>query len=289
VIVRAWPALLVLVACETGGALPPVTAPPPTREQQWERHVPLSKLGAREQREFLDHTRSLLAPCPNVAVPVEQCVFESRDCRACKPAAVFVFDRVRHGTSPGDVTKLYEARFDPRRVVDVPVDGSPAVGPEKARITIVEFGDFECPTCKLVVPVLDGVRAKHESDVRLVYKVRLIGHPHGEIAAQAALAAREQGKFWEMHHKIFENQNALEESDLLAYASSLGLDPKRLRADMDAPAVKDRIVKDGALGDKLGADSTPTIFVNGRLVSWSMLAHDPAGALEAWVAQELAE
>jgi protein-disulfide isomerase len=101
--------------------------------------------------------------------------------------------------------------------------------------------------------------------VRLVYKfMPLTMHPHGESAARAAIAAQAQGKFWEMHDKLFTNGEHLEDADILKYAAAIGLDVERFRADMQSPATKARLDADRKLGDALNVKGTPTIFINGR-------------------------
>jgi protein-disulfide isomerase len=106
-------------------------------------------------------------------------------------------------------------------------------------------------------------------------------HPHGEIAARAAIAAGAQGKFWEMHEKLFAAGPRLEQSDLEGYALSLGLDVERLRADMVSPATKARLEADQKLANDLGVHGTPTIYVDGRM-------YDSKIDLGEWLDQEIA-
>jgi protein-disulfide isomerase len=107
-------------------------------------------------------------------------------------------------------------------------------------VTLVEFADFECPYCAMMAPVLEQVWQQRSQEMRFVYKfMPLSGHPHGEPAARAAIAALDQGKFWEMHDKLFANRDHLEQSDIDGYAKELGLDLNRFHADMQAPATTD--------------------------------------------------
>ena len=106
-------------------------------------------------------------------------------------------------------------------------------------------------------------------------------HPHGESAARAAIAAQAQGKFWEMHDKLFANGEHLDEADILAYARAIGLDLDRFRADLQSAATKARLDADRRLGDALNVKGTPTIFINGR-------EYDSKLDIEEWVDGEIA-
>jgi len=137
-------------------------------------------------------------------------------------------------------------------------------------VTIVEFSDMQCPFCARVNPTLEQVLKEHE-DVRLVFKHNpLAFHKEAEPAARASWAAGKQGKFWEMHDKLFANQSAMRgkgDAGMQAlaeeYAADLGLNIKRFRKDMDSAAARDAVKADQALAAKVGARGTPNFFVNG--------------------------
>lgn len=244
--------------------------------------VDTSTLTPREKTEWSGYVSEFISPCSDTPVPVAQCVKENRACNKCLPAAKFVLKAVRDGLSREQVEKSYHGRFDADRIKDVPLDGSPSIGPASAPVTIIEFADFECPYCGIMYPMLEAVRAKHPNDVRLVYKfLPLGGHPHGEIAARAAIAAWQAGKFWEMHHKLFENQEHLEQGDLDNYAKDLGLDLAKFHNDAMSKLATDRIAADRKLADSLAVKGTPSIYINGR-------EFDPHTELEDWVATEIA-
>jgi protein-disulfide isomerase len=228
--------------------------------------VDTAQLTAREKKEWSQYVSEFLSPCQNVPVSIAQCVQEKRACSKCVPAAKFVLRSVKDGMSREQVEKAYKGRFDADKVKNVPIDGSPVTGTESAAITIVEFADFECPHCGEVAPLLDKVVEQHKGNVRFAFKFYpLPSHPHADAAARAAVAAMNQGKFWEMHHALFKNQRHLEMSDIDGYAKDLGLDVGRLHADMQANATTERIAKDKKLGEDLQIGGTPTIFINGRL------------------------
>ncbi len=227
--------------------------------------VDTRELTPREKHELAKYLGSLASPCPDVAVPVGQCVRERRACRGCVPAAVAVAKAVREGMAEEQVEAMYKQRFDPASAKKIPVDQSPVRGPDSAPVTVVEFADFECPFCQRIAPELDGLLEKRQGKVRFVYKfMPLSMHPHGEPAARAAIAAQAQGKFWEMHHQLFANGTHLEDGDLESYAKALGLDLGRFRTDLQSPATKARLDADRKLADGLGVKGTPTLFINGR-------------------------
>ena len=154
----------------------------------------------------------------------------------------------------------------PAERVAVPSDG-PSRGPATAKVTIVEFSDFQCPFCARVNPTLDQIRASYPDDVRIVFRHDpLPFHNNAALAAEAAVAAEWQGKFWEMHDKLFANQRDLDRAGLEARAAELGLDLPAFRQALDAHAAKARVDADLALGQKLGVHGTPTFFVDGRTV-----------------------
>ena len=242
-----------------------------------------SALTPRERREWSAAVSEFRAPCPSVPVSLAQCVSERRSCPKCLAAAKFLLKAVRMGKGRDQIDRLYRNRYDPAQVKDVPIDGSPTLGPETASVTVIEFADFECPYCGTMVGALDRVREAHKDRVRLVYKFRVFpSHLHSEAACRAAISAHFEGKFWEMHHKLFSNQQALTQSDLELYAKAIGLDPSKLPGTMKDPRVGERLAKDRALGDLLKVNSTPTIYVNGR-------EFDLGDDLESWVAEELGD
>jgi protein-disulfide isomerase len=227
--------------------------------------VDTSAMTPRERKEFSSLVSDLLAPCPNTPVSIAQCVQENRPCAACLQAAKSIAHAVREGASQSQIQEAFKARFDPQGAKVIPTAGSPSKGPEDAKVTVVEFADFECPHCRMAVPMVDAVLAAHPGQVRLVYKfVELTMHVHAEPASRAAWAAGQQGKFWEMERLLFERQDHLEQGDLERYAKILKLDVAKWKTDMDSPAAKDRLAQDQRLEDDLKLKGTPTIYVNGR-------------------------
>lgn len=244
--------------------------------------VDTNQLTQRERKEWSGYVSEFLSPCPNVPVPIAQCMKEKRDCDRCAPAAKYLVKLVKDGMSRDQLEKGYKNRFDPDKVKNVPIDGSPTKGSEAAPITIVEFADFQCPHCGQFAPVIDKVVESRRNDVRFAYKFYVLGKfPNSENASRAAIAAGKQGKFWEMHHLIFANQENLTQQGLDSMAKELGLDVGRLHADMQSPETAERIAKDRKLADDLLVQGTPTIYINGRL-------YDGHQDLNEWLNLELA-
>ncbi|MFT3766346.1 MAG: thioredoxin domain-containing protein [Minicystis sp.] len=245
--------------------------------------VDTSALTPRERKEWAEQVSELLAPCADTPVSIAQCVKESRSCKACLPAAQFLLKQVRAGRPKKDREEAFHARFDAGKVKTLVTGGSPEIGSPDAAVTIVEWADFECPFCRAVYPVLDDLVKTYPTQVRVVFKFYpLQSHPHGEIAARAAAAALNQGKFWEMHHLLFDNQQALEQQDLEKYAKQAGLDLGKFRADFGSKELADRIEKDKKQAEELGLDGTPFLFINGRNVNLQLLGN-PIDDLGDWV------
>jgi len=137
-------------------------------------------------------------------------------------------------------------------------------GPEKAPVTVVEYGDFECPYCGLAEPAVREL-LRDFGDVRYVWRHLPLTdvHPHAQLAAEATEAAAQQGAFWNMHDLLLEHQGALSIRDLIGYAASLGLDTERFTADLRKHVGSARVAEDTDSADLSGVSGTPTFFVNG--------------------------
>ncbi|MCG3111738.1 MAG: thioredoxin domain-containing protein [Candidatus Manganitrophus sp. SB1] len=143
-------------------------------------------------------------------------------------------------------------------------------GNPNAPVTLVEYSDFQCPSCGTYFPLLKELNSEFDDRLRIVYRHYPLGfHAHAELAAQAAEAAGKQGKFWQMHDLIFRQQKDWSEKVgsaralFIGYARDLGLDMARFEADLDSKEVRQAVDADRRSGDRLGVDSTPTFFLNG--------------------------
>jgi len=251
--------------------------------------IDISKLTDREKKEWSRHVGSMLAPCPDVAVPLAQCVKEKRKCAQCVPAAEFLVRQVRSGNPKEQIQTAFADRFDPKQVKKLDVGDSPATGPANAPITIIEFADFECGACALAYLQLQPVKKRFGEQLRFVFKhFPLVDHhPHAQLAAQAGVAGHKQDRFWGMHNLMFDNQMALTESDLLGYADRAGLDVAQFRRDLHDPATVQRVAADKKAGATVAVEGTPTLFINGRRCNFALFGEDPIGELEKWLEMEL--
>jgi protein-disulfide isomerase len=149
--------------------------------------------------------------------------------------------------------------------VALSIDGAPVKGPATAKITLVEFSDFQCPYCEAAIHRLDDILAKHPEDVRLVFKqFPLDIHSQAALAAEAALAAHAQGKFWPMHDKLYANFRSISREKIFELAKEIGLDQTRFAADLNSGKYKSAVQKELAEGERAGVNGTPTVFVNGK-------------------------
>jgi protein-disulfide isomerase len=159
-------------------------------------------------------------------------------------------------------------RFDADEIYKVGL-GLPGhqLGPDDALVTIVVWGDFQCPYCAKMAPVLEHVRRTYGADVRIVYRhLARPGHRQAALAAEAGVAAAEQGKFWAFHDLVYAQPGRLARADLEQLAGAAGLDLPRLRAALDDRRHRDAVLAESAAAMALGVDGTPTLFVNGHPV-----------------------
>jgi len=145
---------------------------------------------------------------------------------------------------------------------------APTRGPATAPVSLVEFSDFECPFCAVTAPVVRQLLLAYPSQVRFAFKhYPLPMHKESPLAHEAAAAAADQGKFWEMHDLLFQTQSQLTRDDLIAKAAQLHLDVPRFTRDLDTHRFKPQIDADRQEGNRLGVDGTPFFFINGHAIS----------------------
>ena len=138
-------------------------------------------------------------------------------------------------------------------------------GSDAARVTLLEYGDYECPYCGQAYPIVKAVQRALGKDLRFVFRNFPLtqSHPHAELAAEMAEAAAHQGKFWEMHDALYEHQDDLERDSILELAAGLGLDRARLVADLERRAFLPRVKEDFMSGVRSGVNGTPGFFIDG--------------------------
>jgi len=155
-------------------------------------------------------------------------------------------------------------------------------GPVDAAVTLVQYGDYECPYCGEAYPIVKEVQARMADRLRFVFRNFPIStsHPHAERAAEAAEAAAVQGKFWQMHDVLYENQRRLRDEDLRTYAERLQLDIERFDKEMAEQVHAERIHEDFMSGVRSGVNGTPTFYINGVRHDDSYEAESLLDALE---------
>ncbi len=231
---------------------------------------------------WVDMVNELLSPCGE-PVSVARCIDEGRKCKRCVPAARYVARLVDGGYSRDEIRDIYRVRYgEDTKAEKLSIDDSPLRGSPMAPVTIYEFSDFQCPYCKTAAPALKKIVEESDGKVKLVFKhYPLPMHPKAREAAKATIAADRQGKFWEMHDLLFENQAELQRASFTKYAEQLGLDVNRFKADMQSEETERRVEADIKQGRAVGVDSTPSIYVNDRRFVF------PVDELDVYIEEEL--
>ena len=170
-------------------------------------------------------------------------------------------------------------QWEPELTLPVDDDRDHIQGSADAPVTLVEYGDYECPYCGAAYPIVKQVQARMGDRLRFVFRNFPIttSHPHAEQAAEAAEAAAAQGRFWEMHDLLYEHQKRLEAADLHSYAEELALDVEAFDEDLTTHVHAARVHDDFMSGVRSGVNGTPTFYINGR-------RHDGGYQLESLLA-----
>jgi protein-disulfide isomerase len=252
-----------------------------TPEQYIDSEV-ISKVGdptEQEVREVFDRVKASGRPVPPLDQAKPQIAGFLKQQKAQEALRGF-YDRLR---AEAKVEVLLPPWRPPR--VEVAADG-PSRGPAKAPVTIVEFSDYECPYCGRAEAVVSQVLASYGDKVRLVYRdYPLPMHPSAPKAAEAAHCAEDQGKYWEMHGKLFANQRELSVDSIKGYAKELGLDAGKFAACLDSGEKAKIVEAHRKAGDEAGVSGTPAFFVNGILLSGAQ----PYEAFKQLIDPELAK
>lgn len=144
----------------------------------------------------------------------------------------------------------------------------PTFGPKDSKVVVVEFSDFQCPYCSRAANAVNDIKKKYGDKVLFVFRqFPLSFHENAHISAEASLAAHAQGKFWELHDKMFENQRKLDRASLDGYAKEVGLNVAEFKKALDDKKYKDQVDAELKLGEEVAVDGTPTMFINGKRVS----------------------
>jgi len=225
--------------------------------------VDLDKLTGSELHLLVSIVRKEASPCPNELSLLED-LSRDKPCPRAVSALGFIYRRILDGYPESDILDQYVSRFKEAAQVKIDLEGRPDTGPADASVTIVVFSDFQCPFCRKAALQIKQIKQLYPEKVRLVFKqFPLDMHIHAMDAALAAEAALVQGRFWEMHDKLFALKGALSDEAMEGAASSAGLDLTRWKEDLESSEVIERVSadKEEALGLKL--TGTPAIYVNG--------------------------
>jgi protein-disulfide isomerase len=152
--------------------------------------------------------------------------------------------------------------------VTLELAGAPVRGPENAKVTVVVYSDFQCPFCAKGATRIHELEKMYGDKVRFAFKhLPLPFHPDAKLAAAAAIAAQRQGKFWELHDRLFANQRELDREGLVSQAKAIGLNVSQFEGDLEDPEVIAQVERDQAEAKRFGINGTPTFFVNGRKIT----------------------
>jgi len=248
----------------------------PQKTEDWQKltdlpDVDLSGLSATQKKMALAALRNEGCFC-GCSLKIAECRVKDPSCGDSRNLAKIAIKAVKDGKDPKQTlaeSDLVKRRTGGSRLLEdpisIPVAGAPMRGPANARITLVEFSDFECPFCAKAAAKIDEIQKAYPKDVRLIYKqYPLESHPHARIAAQAALAAQAQGKFWPMHDQLFAGSRKLSDETIAGFAKQIGLDTAKFQSDLHSAAITKAVEKDMADGDTAQVEATPTVFINGK-------------------------
>jgi protein-disulfide isomerase len=247
----------------------------PTAANAWQTSetlgaIDLSGLSAAQKNAVLKLVREQDCSCL-CGMKVAECMVKDPNCTYSKQLAAIAVQGVKDGKSLVEISKLMDSSPKAHRPklledpVAIPVEGSPVKGPADGRITIVEFSDFECPYCSIAVRDVYTLMAAYPKDVKLIFKqFPLSMHPNAPLAAAASLAAKEQGKFWELHDLMFANFRKINRDNIMIWAKQIGLDMEKFKTDLASTKYQAVIQKDVADGEAVGVYGTPAFFINGK-------------------------
>jgi protein-disulfide isomerase len=245
--------------------------------QEWQTvtnlaDVDFTGLTAAKKNSALHALRTFDCSC-GCGMKVAECRVKDPNCSYSRGLSTMLVEAIKKGKSETDAVAEVKASklAQPREFkllddpVPIPTLGSPSIGPPNARVVLVEFSDFQCPYCVKAVEKINTILKAYPNDVRLIFKqFPLETHPQASISAAAALAAHNQGKFWQMHDILFANRTQLSRNNIMGWAAKIGLDMKRFHDDLDSDTIKKAVIKDTQDGDKAGVEGTPTVFIDGQ-------------------------
>jgi protein-disulfide isomerase len=229
------------------------------------RGVDVSKLDDFGKKVFFRIVNHESSICGQAQSLIQSAKDPKNGCRKSLAALRYVVRLVDQGFTDSEVSEALAKRYRPMPPRKIDVADAPLKGSPTAKITLVEFADYECPHCRRFQPVLRQIIDEYRSDVKLYFKhYPLPQHTNARLAAEAAVAAQKQGKFWQFQDKLWDKQDELTPAEIEKAAKEVGLDVTKFRQDMASESVKARVQKDRADGAAAGLQATPTLYIDGR-------------------------
>jgi protein-disulfide isomerase len=245
--------------------------------------VDLSKLDEFERKVFYRVINREPSACGKGHSLIYSVKHDS-SCRASYYAVRYVAHLVDSGFTDSEIDEKLEKRFRTPRHPHIDTSAAPVKGSASGRITLVEFVDYECPHCRHAQTLMRQAVEEYPNDVKMAFKhFPLSSHPNARLAAEAAVAAQKQGKFWPYNEKVWINSDSLTPAVLEKVAKEVGLDVARWRTDLESDAVKNRVQSDKSEGNDLGIYSTPSIYINGRKYEGPL----EIASLRDWIDEEM--
>lgn len=230
--------------------------------------VDVSELTPQELERFDTIINREVSPCGN-EYSLAQTLLKPSLCPLSVHATDYVISLVKQDYNAEEISSKYVTRYASIKGHDIALNGSPVLGTKNPSISIVVFSDFQCPYCAKAAKKLEELVKMYPDDVAVVFKHFPLTeiHPEAMLGARAGFAALQQEKFWEMHDTLFSRVRAgISPDKLRVIADGLGLDPDQFEEDLSSDAAKVAIEADVKLGQTLGVNGTPKIFINGRIL-----------------------
>lgn len=251
--------------------------------------VKVNGMTAAQKAQVLAIAKQESCTC-GCSMKIAPCLAQDRSCMRSRSLATALAKEIKAGKTPAAakavlantayITKLQEELSN--APVALRLAGAPSRGPAAARLTIVEFSDFQCPFCRTGAEALTAIAKAYPKDVRVVFKqFPLESHSQAALAAEASLAAHAQGKFWEMHDRIFANPRALTEANFIAWAKEFGMDVPRFASELASHKYQNAVQAETREGLDAGVEGTPTVFLNGRPYRGAVTLEDLQPAVAA--------
>jgi protein-disulfide isomerase len=253
------------------------TTPPPG--------VDISKLDDFQKKVFFRIANSEPSICGQAQSLIQSAKATKDNCRRSLNALRYVVHLVDQGYTDSEISESLTKRYRDNTLKKIDTADAPMKGNPAAKVTLVEFADYECPHCKRLQPVLRQIMDEFHDEVKLYFKhYPLPQHTNARLAAEAAVAAQRQKKFWQFQDKLWDKQDDLTPVEIEKIAKESGLDVAKFRQDLDSADVKAKVQKDRADGQAVGIQATPTLYIDGREYTD---ARDTESIRE-WIKEELA-